>query len=732
MPPTPSTPSRVVDPADPDFTASDLRVPELRSLLATRNIRLPTSARKPALVKAVEETFGTPGQTRGNFAKQEEEEDEAGNFSDQNVFQTGSGNEASPKPRGGVNKARKSAGAELSTRKTTKVKDEAPAARRKTIDPSSLASSSARKPTSSVPQAPSLPSSRSVSSVFQNYMDPIVAKATPPRKVTDGVNGTLRKTSGAVKRMTSTITGNFDSPDEGADADVSGLADDVEDSEEDEEDEVEDETPSKARGRRRPLVSSKRKRPMSTNSAPSAAAVLRWLATAALIGWWIYYVRDSKTIGYCDIASDSNALLETRIDDYDRRRHIRDHASADDEADSVLLMDLVPNAIRPGCTPCPPHALCAGGDLRSCLSDEYIHRPSLWSSVPILRSLLPLQWQSERCHTDSRRLEMIDELAGEIARQLGNWRGAVTCGSRPQPEVASLIATIGQREDLSLSEEDKASLKFAAREEQLFQALLDLRDEAAVSSEEYFSHLWDSAIEELETEGLAKRLTVSTQPRESNSEASSSQDSIVLLLPAASLAVIPLGCRLRLALRSLFRATFLYIVAALSAALALLYTRNRLRRSRFESHKIDELTTEVLQRLAEQQMVSLHSNAQPSHLPANHLRDLMLPAARGVSAVVRKSIWSGVSKQVESNSNVRVGMKKWKGEYSRCWEWVGVVTPGYGGGTSGASSPAPGTPHGGDKMINGSAEEGGEGEGSEPVEEMVQSKGSRRVSYGLN
>lgn len=120
-----------MDPADPDFTASDLRVPELRSLLATRNIRLPTSARKPALVKAVEETFGTPVQTRGLVAKKEEEDEEAANFSDQNVFQTGSGNEASPKPRGGASKARKSAGAELSARKATKPKSDVPAARRK-------------------------------------------------------------------------------------------------------------------------------------------------------------------------------------------------------------------------------------------------------------------------------------------------------------------------------------------------------------------------------------------------------------------------------------------------------------------------------------------------------------------------------------------------------------------------------------------------------------------------
>jgi hypothetical protein len=297
-----------------------------------------------------------------------------------------------------------------------------------------------------------------------------------------------------------------------------------------------------------------------------------------------------------------------------------------------------------------------------------------------------------------------------------------------------LISTIGKRNDLPLSEDDKASLKFAAREDQLFKALLDLRDEDAVPSEEYFSHLWDSAIEELETEGLAKRLSVPAQQEETSQDVTPSQDPIILLLPAASLAVVPLGCRLRLSLRSLFRATFLYIVAALSVVLALLFTRSRLRRSRFESHKVDELTTEVLQRLAEQQMVSLHSNAQPSHLPANHLRDLMLPAARGVSAVVRKSIWSGVSKQVESNSNVRVGMKKWKGEYSRCWEWVGVVTPGYGGGiASGGSSPAPGTPRVEEKMINGSAGEGGEGdEASQPVEEMVQSKGSRRVSYGLS
>lgn len=718
MPPVPSTPRRVVDPNDPDFTPANLRVADLRGILSSHNIRVPSSARKADLVQAVEQHFPSPRAGAGGASssqadggrqdsgpkprvKKEDDDEEAdeGHFSDYNPFQAPSGgSDGSPQPKAArALQARKSTAGAMRTSKNREhdadldasVSPSSRAARRKTMDPASLrrgASPAPPPPAVERLASPALAPRRSMP--FQNYMDPDVVQSTPPRKfgieeAESSSNSTpsRQQTKGKAKSGRLSAVSTLDG-DDGNEADVSRAAFE----EEDDEGEEDDSTPASpsegvhTRARRLAQHTPKPYAQSRQREGSIVATTLWWIGTALVVAWWAWYVRDSRAVGYCDVGSSSNPILANRaLEGAVRAQHRRSFIDSDDDSTADVsavphIADLLPSSLQPGCTPCPPHALCSAGRLDACASSEYVLRPSLLSRIPILRSALPLDWTAATCKTDSRRLEMIDELAGEIASRLGTWRGSLICGTyKAEPAVLSLLASPA---GAVLPASDREEARYGYLESRLFEYLSEMRDPEAVSSEAYFRHLWDNALEELDGDGLVRRLRLG--------EGDSADSSV--LVPAASLASLPLTCRARLAIRSLLRAVSLYVLGGLGVLSSLLWVRARLRRVRTERHTADALVDDVLRQLAEAQLASL-DGSQPAHLPASHLRDVLLPSS-AYSPAARKRIWSAVSRRVESNSNVRVGMKRWKGEWSRGWEWVGVTVGGGSGSLSRKGSSA--------------------------------------------
>ncbi|CAO1617306.1 unnamed protein product [Sympodiomycopsis kandeliae] len=691
-----ATPDVEVDIRSPDFAPESLRVPELRALLANHNIRLPSSARKADLVRAVNESvlatipvkadedsiededkkeaeLEAQAQARARaqaeaeaLVKQEEEQEaqrqrlieadaiksaatpartatplkQERNFSNQNPFQRSPSSAESPglseiKPK--AKSARKSVPAhstELPPQKST-------ANRRKTMDPNALAARQhLATPSYASSSSTSSPSSMQ-SRAFQPYMDPTAVSSTPPRKQMSNGGTPLRPRSSMKKPAAPPAIPS--QPDSEA-----STSDELEDDDMEQADQKKKAKPRGKSTNRNIVVPDD-----DDNKTSTVLSLTRWLCMGITLAWWTWYTRESKVIGYCDTSSDSNALLVAQSLARSRR-------SASDE-ESINLTDLIPTAVRPSCTPCPAHAVCQGGSMESCISSEYIYRPSILSSVP----MLPLQWQASYCRTDSRRLELIDELASEVATRLGTHAGQIICGGRPDVSALSLVAS---------SERDAA--KFALREADLFEQLSDERDPEAISGE-YFQHLWDNAVEELQAERVMTK-----------------QNGV--LIPSRSIAVIPLSCRIKLALQNLLKAVSLYILGGLTFFATILWARHRFTRSRSERKKVDELVSEVLDRLSEQQLNSLSSpsSSEPTHLPVNHLRDQLLP---NVSSRSRRRIWNQVAKAVESNANVRTGMKRWKGDWTRGWEWVGVSSTGR---RSIPGTPAgTGTPRGSETVI---------------------------------
>lgn len=203
--------------------------------------------------------------------------------------------------------------------------------------------------------------------------------------------------------------------------------------------------------------------------------------------------------------------------------------------------------------------------MAACVSSEYLYKTSILSQIP----LLPLQWQASYCRTDSKRLDLIDELASEVAARLGKHAGNVVCGARPDITALSLVPS---------AERDMA--KLGRSESELFDLLSEERDPGAIS-DEYFQHLWDNALDDLVSERVLLRKHG-------------------VLIPSRSIAIIPISCRLKLAAQSVLKAISLYILGALSFIGCVFWARHRFYASRREARKVDELVDEVLRRLVEQ------------------------------------------------------------------------------------------------------------------------------------
>lgn len=639
-----------IDPADPKFTPQSLRVVELRSLLANHNVVLPSSARKADLVSAVEEHIVNPARQRVVARKQaafatspslqSTSFDDSANFSDYNPFQPSSPEIApshdsptiaqpvlsslsppspKPPPPSSAVRARKSLGS-ARTSASSQATNGSPN-RRKTIEPAPLA----RKVATAELAALSSPLKPSTNS-FGSYIDPDVLKTALPRTP----------------------------PPRDAKPSALQLA----------------RAEASKQGVKRPIRKLAIVRPKKTDAQNIAWLLVTRSAAILILAWWWWYVRDSKVLGYCDHGqSGSNSVVVERCRAAEARRQSEDYS----------LSDLLPAVSRPQCTPCPLHAVCSRGSLQRCDSDGYIVRFSLIARVPLLRSAIPLGWQASVCKADSRRLEMIDELAEEVFRRVSVQVGSIVCGSiKPSKSVidAARAATAASRGGTK-AEADLHCREYmhGVLESELYQELRDLRDKEHIS-EAYFNHLWTVALQELDQSSSADgSWQAVTFPRTSTQDGGNASSDRILLVDRLA-ATMPVTCRLRLLTASLARAMTSYLLGTLTLALLAICARAKLHHSRLEAAQTDALTNEVLSRLVEQSLNASLEADLPAGLPASHLRDALLNEYTPGSKSHRKRVWGAVAKRVEGNSNVRTATKRWSrsGDWMRIWEWVGVVS----------------------------------------------------------
>lgn len=311
----------------------------------------------------------------------------------------------------------------------------------------------------------------------------------------------------------------------------------------------------------------------------------------ATIAWGLWYVRESKSVGFCDTGLETNELLRSRERDILARRaraalRAEDSFSEDeDDEDGIFPGLLVPQSLRPSCTSCPSHALCKSGSLQGCSSSDYVLSPSIWTYLPILPRLLPLSKVAPHCVPDAHKLVLAAELGDEVGKVLSGWRGGVLCGGVP-PHQDSLSLSKGK------NDENASLYKFAYPEKELKADLADRRDKDLVD-DSYFSQLWDLALEELERRGSILRINPSTldtlDPTKVNTD-----------LLVAKNASVSLSCSAKLAFGSFLRRTRSYFIAAILGLGLISWMRYKWKNERAERKKVKELVGVALERLQEQ------------------------------------------------------------------------------------------------------------------------------------
>lgn len=291
------------------------------------------------------------------------------------------------------------------------------------------------------------------------------------------------------------------------------------------------------------------------------------------------------------------------------------------------------------CAPCPAHALCEDAHVLSCESSDYLLQSSLLSHFPLIRSIVPLSMIAPTCEPDEEKTFLAADLADEAENRLRLWRGDIEC-SRQAPFFA----------------DDDAQLKYALPLTLVYEELKAAAGHGHITrgqDDDFFQELWDLALDDLQSTGR-----VSLQNN--------------ALWSRRSALGLGIGCRLRIVFSSVWRRLRFYFGVALVSLVSTQWILMRVRRRQSIQKQAQSLVDVVIGKLqvAKQRSQSLGNTEEP-YLPITQLRDTVL--RHEPHATKRAQLWARVSRIIEVNTNVRTRQAKVQGEWTKVWEWIGVL-----------------------------------------------------------
>lgn len=388
-----------------------------------------------------------------------------------------------------------------------------------------------------------------------------------------------------------------------------------------------------------------------SETAVTFSSIVSTVALIAFSAWWIWYTRESKTIGFCDLGRKSNIVLDTR-----RIEHAAKIVEQRAEGRNELLLRMqIPEVLQPSCTPCPAHARCNDGVLTECDSSDYVLRYPLLSQIPLIGSSLPLSYVAPSCDPDEEKVLLAADLADEIENRLRTWKADVYCNRQR--------ARLGPRDEPDWGQEGVYAIPLS----DLYHELKIAAERGQVlrtQGEQFFKQLWDLAMADLEA---------SNRVQERSSR----------LLAVRGPVGVGLSCRAGLAMSNVWLRLRFWLAGTLTLVGVFYWLLSRLRGTSELQKKAQGLVKVALKRLqtAKQRHIVFinNSNASPSSSPGStdaylsiaQLRDSIVQ--QGEKGADKKNLWSKVTKLVESNANVRTRQAKVQGEWTRVWEWVGPL-----------------------------------------------------------
>ncbi|KAK6505007.1 inner nuclear membrane protein enriched at telomere/subtelomere region [Arthrobotrys musiformis] len=279
--------------------------------------------------------------------------------------------------------------------------------------------------------------------------------------------------------------------------------------------------------------------------------------------------------------------------------------------------------IVPQCETCPSHAVCRDRLSTECYTD-YVLVPHPFS----LGGLIPL---APTCQPDSEKIRRVSVLSEAVITKLRDRAAAIECGY--------IKAT--SEEEQGISEKD------------IKDALYEMK--SPTLSDDQFNELWFNAVQDLENKDEVVTTMTSGGDR---------------YFKSTDLSNVNWTCAIRKNTLALLFRWKLEIFGVITLILASLKIRSSMLRRQVYARQVQRLVGIALKRLAQQQRAYYNDRtADIAYLPVNQLRDQIL--SREFDPEKRQTLWTGVAKVVEMNSNVRTTSIEHMGEIMRCWTWIG-------------------------------------------------------------
>ncbi|KAK9469476.1 Man1-Src1p-C-terminal domain-containing protein [Lipomyces arxii] len=319
---------------------------------------------------------------------------------------------------------------------------------------------------------------------------------------------------------------------------------------------------------------------------------IAWLFTVSWLMYLMWWRNEKFRIGYCDVelyktTDDSNGLFK---------------------------------ALMPGCTPCPPHAVCYEGFVAECQPD-FVYRSS-WLSFGGVFPMPP------KCVPDTDKWQRAAILRQESVHILRERYAAVECANALN--------------DTTIAVEDLRSKLYKIKSPRL--------------TDDMFEELWMTALKQLLDLDEVYKV----------------DDEFGQRIGSTSTAEFPWSCVVRNDLGEFMNANKGTFIGVAVATLILFWSYNKLMTLNARRSRVRELVDKSLEFVAAQQQQSDRDSTGTTarYVVMTQIKDALLQDV--TDAAERRNIWDSVQRQIESNSKVRSRQMEVHGEIMRIWEWIGM------------------------------------------------------------
>ncbi|CCE62904.1 hypothetical protein TPHA_0D02670 [Tetrapisispora phaffii CBS 4417] len=309
-------------------------------------------------------------------------------------------------------------------------------------------------------------------------------------------------------------------------------------------------------------------------------------------------------------------------------------------------------SLTPSCLECPANTICYEELNVKCKPDFY-----LTSNFYTLYGLLPIPRQ---CIKDDKRTKIVDEVIKKSLEILRAKNAQIDCGENSDEQVSGFA------------------------EDELYDMFKESKD--SWITDEEFDKIWEIVITKLKMEpeiswrqiddlNTINKQTISNDEanevqRQKGNLSKSNVEENKRFFRSSSKKYIGLKCQFERQIYQTYLTYKLIIWCSIITLVIAKYTEYKLRKYFHEKQSIDIITKKVLIYLKECKAKHIEDFSCTPYASTVQLRDVFLSDI--VNLQYKNAVWRQVVKNIEhNNTNIKSSLLEIHGEIMKCWEWIG-------------------------------------------------------------